>query len=82
MLKSFRNLHAGLAPIGGLVIICTAATQLSGCVVRAAVAVPAPPPPPRVYVAPPPPAPVVEAEVQASEPPPPLPQYEQPACPD
>jgi WXXGXW repeat (2 copies) len=83
MLKSFRYLQTGLAPLGGLVIICTAATQLGGCVVRAAVAVPAPPPPPRVYVAPPPPppAPVVEADVQASEPPPPLPQYEQPACP-
>src|SRR5579863_1979561 len=82
MLKSFRYLQTALAPLGGLVVICTAATQLSGCVVRAAVAVPAPPPP-RVYVAPPPPPPaaVVEADVQASEPPPPLPQYEQPACP-
>src|SRR6516165_4841413 len=76
MLKPPKSLQVSLAPLGGLILIATAATQLTGCVVRAGVAVPAPPPPP-VYVAPA----AEEADVQASEPPPPLPAYEQPPCP-
>ena len=83
MLKACKDLRVTLAPLAGFLLLGAAATQLSGCVVRAGVAVPAPPPPP-VYVAPaPPPAaePVAEADIQASEPPPALPQYEQPPCP-
>jgi hypothetical protein len=80
MLKSFRYRHSGIVPLGGLVIVCAASTQLSGCVVREVVVPESPPAP--AYVAPAPAAaPVAEAEVQASEPPPPLPQYEQPPCP-
>jgi hypothetical protein len=75
------------APLAGLTLVCVAASQLSGCVVRAGVAVPAPAP---VYVAPPPPppapayvapAPAVDVDVQASEAPPPLPVYDQPPVP-
>ena len=84
MLKLPGNLRRGVESLGGLVIVCAAATQLSGCVVREVVAAPAPSPAP-AYVAPEPTAapaaPAVEADVQASEPPPPLPQYEQPPCP-
>ena len=83
MLKTCQDLRITFAPLAGLLLLGAAATQLSGCVVRAGVAVPAPPPPP-AYVAPaPPPAaePAAEADLQASEPPPPLPQYEQPPCP-
>jgi hypothetical protein len=86
MLKYWQDLQVTLAPLAGLVLVCAAATQLTGCVVRAGVAVPVAPPPP-AYVAPPPPpppayaAPGAEAEMQASEPPPPLPVYEQPPCP-
>jgi hypothetical protein len=62
-------------------LLCAAASQLTGCVVRAGVAVPVAAPP-AVYVAPPPAAePVAEADAQASEPPPPLPVYAQPPCP-
>jgi hypothetical protein len=67
-----------LAPLTGVLLLSAAATQLTGCVVRAGVAVPAPPPP--VYVAPAP-APAAEVDIQANEPPPPLPAYEQPPCP-
>jgi hypothetical protein len=76
-------------PLAGAAVILSAATVLSGCVVRATV--PPPPPPPRVYVqpAPPPPpppaayvAPAGDAEVTANEAPPPLPDYEQPPCPE
>ena len=75
-------------PLAGAAAILSAATVLSGCVVRATV--PPPPPPPRVYVqpAPPPPppaayvAPAVDVEVTANEAPPPLPDYEQPPCPE
>ena len=79
MFKPTNGLKISLAPLGGLILVATAATQLSGCVVRAGVAVPAPAPP-AVYVAPAPP-PVAEADVQSSEPPPPLPVYAQPPCP-
>ena len=79
MLKLSKRLQVSLAPLGGLILVATA-TQLSGCVVRAGVAVPAPPPP-AVYVAPAAPAPAVEADVQANEAPPPLPVYPQPPCP-
>jgi hypothetical protein len=78
MLKPSKRLQVFLAPLSGLILVGAAATQLTGCVVRAGVAVPAPPPPPVAYVAP---APVAEVDVQASEPPPPLPTYEQPPCP-
>jgi hypothetical protein len=78
MLKPPKSLQVSLAPLGGLILIATAATQLTGCVVRAGVAVPAPPPPP-VYVAPAP-APAAE-DIQANEAPPPLPVYPQPPCP-
>jgi hypothetical protein len=89
MSKFLKDLRVPFAPLAGLVLAGAVATQLTGCVVRAGLAVPPPPPPPRVvYEAPPPPAaaveaPAVEADVQtqASEPPPPLPDYEQPACP-
>jgi hypothetical protein len=77
MLKHSRHLHLSLGPVTGLLLLSAAATQLSGCVVRAGVAVPAPPPPPAVYVAPA----AAEVEVQSNEPPPPLPAYEQPPCP-
>ena len=85
MLKPWQNLRVVLAPLAGFILTGVAATQLTGCVVRAGVAVPPPPPPPRVYVAPPPPPPAadiaVDADVQASEAPPPLPDYAQPPCP-
>ncbi len=91
MFKPIKAPRATLVPFAGVLLLGLAGTQLTGCVVRAGVAVPAPPPP-RVYVAPPPayeppqqtyeaPAPADDAEVQASEPPPPLPVYEQPPCP-
>ncbi len=76
MSKPSGNLPASLAPLTGLLLLSAAATQLTGCVVRAGVAVPAPAPPPPVYG-----APAAEADVQATEPPPPLPVYEQPPCP-
>lgn len=82
MLKSLKVLQLTLAPLTGVLLLVSAATQLTGCVVRAGVAVP---PPPRVYVAPPPApeyvAPAVEVDLQANEAPPPLPEYEQPPCP-
>jgi hypothetical protein len=84
MLKSSQRLQIKLAPLAGVALLCAAATELSGCVVRAGVAVPVPPPAPVVYVAPAAPvaeAPAVEAEAQASEAPPPLPVYEQPPVP-
>src|SRR6516162_11244676 len=78
MSKPSKHLALSLTPLAGLLLLSAAATQLTGCVVRAGVAVPAPPPPPPVYVAP---APAAEVDVQANEPPPPLPVYEQPPCP-
>jgi hypothetical protein len=82
MLKSLKELQLTLAPLTGVLLLVSAATQLTGCVARVGVAVP---PPPRVYVAPPPApeyvAPAVEVDLQANEAPPPLPEYEQPPCP-
>jgi WXXGXW repeat (2 copies) len=85
MLKASKELRVTFAPLAPLVMICAAASQLSGCVVRAGVAVPAPAP---VYVAPAPPppppadvAPAAAVEVQANDAPPPLPEYPQPPCP-
>ena len=82
MFKGSQRLQVRLAPVAGLALMCAAATQLGGCVVRAGVAVPPPAP---VYVAPPP-APAAEAappdaDTQAYEAPPPLPVYEQPPVP-
>jgi len=74
MSKPSQNLPLSLASLTGLLLLSAAATQLTGCVVRAGVAVPAPPPP--VYV-----APAAEVDIQANEAPPPLPAYEQPPCP-
>jgi len=86
MSKPLRYLRVTLAPLAGLVLAGTAATQLTGCVIRAGYA--EPPPPPPAYEPPPPqpapaeaPPPEADAQVQASEPPPPLPDYEQPPCP-
>ncbi|HVN44538.1 MAG TPA: YXWGXW repeat-containing protein [Steroidobacteraceae bacterium] len=73
MSKASKRLPAYVAPLTGCLLLSAAATQLTGCVVRAQVASP---PPPAVYV-----APAAEADVQANEPPPPLPTYEQPPCP-
>jgi hypothetical protein len=86
MSKPLRDLRITFAPLAGLILAGAAASQLTGCVVRAGVAVP---PPPSVYVAPTPPpppayvAPAAEADVQvqASEPPPALPDYQQPPVP-
>ena len=75
MSKPSQSLRVAIAPLTGLILLSAAATQLTGCVVRAGVAVPAAPPPPVVV------APAAEVDVQASEPPPPLPVYEQPPCP-
>ena len=86
MSKPTQDREVAIRTLAGLILTSAAALQLSGCVVRAGVAVPVPPPAP-VYVAPapppPPPPPVAAAEVdmQASEAPPALPQYEQPPCP-
>jgi len=80
MLKPAKRMQLALAPLGGFLLLSAAATQLTGCVVRTAVAVPAPPPAP-VYVAPAAAPPAAEVDVQANEPPPPLPVYPQPACP-
>src|SRR5215469_6743913 len=84
MLKPLKDLLVTRAPLTGLLLLGAAATQLTGCVVRAGVAVP-PPPPPSVYVAPTPPppaaAPVADVDLQVNEAPPPLPEYEQPPCP-
>src|SRR5580693_5004667 len=81
------RLQFKLAPLAGLALVCATATALTGCVVRAGVAVPVPPPP-AVYVAPPPPAPppvaaapAPDADAQAYEAPPALPEYEQPPVP-
>ena len=76
MSKPSKHLALSLAPLTGLLLLSAAATQLTGCVVRAGVAVPAPAPPPPVYV-----APAAEVDIQTNEPPPPLPVYEQPPCP-
>jgi hypothetical protein len=87
MSKRFSDLKVGAVPLAGVIVMATA-ILLTGCVVRAGIAVPAPAP---VYVAPPPPPPPPPAayaapaaddeQAQASEPPPPLPVYEQPPCP-
>jgi hypothetical protein len=83
MLKPLKDLQVTCAPLAGLLLLGAAATQLTGCVVRAGVAVP--PPPPAVYVAPTPPppaaAPVADVDLRVNEAPPPLPEYEQPPCP-
>ncbi len=81
MLKSSLPLQVKLAPLAGVALLCTAATQLTGCVVRVVAPAPAPAP---AYVAPAEPvadAPPAETDMQASEPPPPLPVYEQPPVP-
>jgi WXXGXW repeat (2 copies) len=82
MSKSFKDRQVHLQPLAALIVVSAAATQLTGCVVRAGVAVPVPPPAP-VYVAPapPPPAAAAEVQMQASEAPPALPEYQQPPCP-
>ena len=77
MLKPSQHLQLSLAPLSGVLLLAVAATQLTGCVVRAGVAVPAPPPPPPVYVAPA----AAEVDIQTNDAPPPLPVYEQPPCP-
>jgi hypothetical protein len=80
MLKPSKRLQLSLAPLSGFLLLSAAATQLTGCVVRTAVAVPAPPPPP-VYVPPAAAPAAAEVDIQANEPPPPLPVYPQPPCP-
>jgi len=69
MSKTSKSLQVSVAPLGAVIalVAAAAATQLSGCVTRVAVA------------APPPPAAQVDAQVY--EAPPPLPVYEQPPCP-
>jgi hypothetical protein len=85
MLKACKELRVTFAPLAPLVMICATASQLSGCVVRAGVAVPVAPAPVYVAPAPPPPpayvAPAAAVEVQANDAPPPLPEYPQPPCP-
>ena len=75
----FKGLPVAL---GGKLVLMSALSLLSACVVQERVYVPPRP----AYAPPPPPAPAVEAdvdvEVRATEPPPPLPDYEQPPCPE
>ena len=85
MFKASPRLQVKLGYLAGLALLGATATALTGCVVRAGVAVPVPPPAP-VYVAPPPPAPppaeaAADTDTQAYEAPPPLPDYEQPPVP-